>query len=340
MRFYVPGKNDAHRIKYFINNGLINTDTISTSRFPTNLRAQREIYVNTGRAGTLEGAVDAGNFSGYVRTDDQAKHIPVITLNGKQLVLENATVDVLECFKTDVIRRRYNQGTHGGEYDWGDTKHGPNGPFHLVIAGAVPDIFGHGFYTDIGVKSMFIGKSDIVGEAGYSAVGERKGDGVLNMIEESHFKNGPIGFTIESKEIDVRWTNLKNYVIVAPNPQTAHLYPKGKVSRISFWEWVSKGLFGLKKLGATIKVTEEWCIVFPEEVANIFNYTITGPVSGMGPKPSPEVPKYMLDNFNIVLDHPLVPNIYPHKEAVATRVIAREPGRWNPYTDPVYDWSK
>ena len=312
MRFYVPGKNDAHRIKYILDNNLINTDTISTSRFPTNLRAQKEIYVNT------DYAVDAGNFSGYTRTNDPAKHIPVIVADGKKLVLENATVGILDRFQTDVVRRAYNMGYLGAEgYVYSsagriNNDFGPNGPFQLIKL-IQPYDENH---DDLTITSIYIDKNDTIDEAGHFINGKDVSNGVFNQLERSRLNAGPIDFTVDGNKINTRWTNFPNLVL----PPEAWILNKGSPRGWGFMEFVSKDLFRLKEYGTAITVKEDWCIITPKDVT-IFKY------NNALPQPSPEAGKYMLDNYNIIItceNDRSVYNSYPEP----FRGLLRIPGGW------------
>jgi len=319
MRFYVPGKNDEHRIKYFINNGLINTDTISTSRFPTGLRAQKEIYVNTTNA------VDAGNFSGYERSNDPAKHIPVIVQDGKQLVLENATVDILDRFQTNAVRKFYNFGYIGndeylstGPGTWLNENFGPNGPLQLENPN---NQYGYDYSNPI-IKSMRIGKNDIIHEAGHGANGKDTSNGVLNMLEYSQLRGRPIEFIIDGSHINIGWQQFPARQFLPHGPELN----KGSPCSWAFLEFVSKDLFRLKEYGVTITVTEDWCIMYPSTVT-AFNYGGMNGISGTGPQPSPLAKDYMMEELNIILDHDLnKPNIYPIKYFLAA--MMRTPGGW------------
>ena len=275
--------------------------------------------MNTGKAGTLDGAVDAENFSGYNPTQTP---IRVIVQDGKQLALENLTVDIAGKFLTKEIVEAYNYGYTSDKRCLTQSngkllnEHwGPNGPFQV----AQDDIYSRDkvpFFENIGIKSMKIGKNDIIYEAGYFVNGKDVSNSVLNMLEWSRLNLGPINFTMEGKEIDVRWTQLPR--VNNPGKLVYNDQPGAVVTLYSldYLGWLSKDLFELKKNGVTYKIGKEVTIVFPANLAGIFNYA-----PGKGWQPSPEAPKYMLDEYNIVLDQQPVIQSYPLEQMVSVGVI-------------------
>ena len=322
-RFYVPGKNYAHLLGDL--RGLVWTDTLSTSRFPTFLRGNEKIFVNT------DYAVDARNFSGYERTNDMKKHIPVIVQEGKKLVFINATTDILACFQTDEARKAYNDGYTGSRpygwtspTTWHNTNFGSNGPLQLLsheyqFFEALQQYIN---YDNIFINSMKVGKDDEIHEVGHFETinGETidVSNCAFNMLEWSRLNAGPIDFIIEGNKINIGWSQLPTTTF----PSNHWILNKGSPIGWKFVDFVSKELFRLKEYGVTMTVTDDWCIITPSE-ATVFNYN-----GSYQAQPSPDVKKYMMDEFNIDLvprQAPSTYNAYPFK---AYSWVWRVPGGW------------
>ncbi|MDR2145608.1 MAG: hypothetical protein LBE91_04000 [Tannerella sp.] len=342
--FYITGKNGANRITHFkgnVEDGIFKTDTVSTSRMLGTilpLRAQKGIYVDIGRAGTGEDPIDARNFDGYERTNDPAKHIPVIVQEGKQLAIKGATVKILERFQTDVVQGAYNYGYTGNENyirtgkvspRWINMEFGPNGPLQLVFPNnpiSNPNLsweeraFGQ-LYDNLVIKSMHIGKNDIIYEAGHFENGKDVSNSVLNMLEISHLLSGPIDFTIEGDKIDIRWTNFSNLTF---DDNGGGIFNRGSPRGWEFVKFVPQ-LFKLKEHGIKITVTDDWCIITPSDVT-VFNYD-----SWHLAQPSPEVKNYMLDKFNIDIGPRKPPNTYNSFPFIYYQGLRRIPGGWDWY---------
>jgi len=325
MRFYIPGKNDPNLLKFL--KDLANTDTISTSRFPTNLRAQYEIYVNTGRAGTLEGAVGAEHFADYNIFQTPIK---VITLDGKQLVLENVTADIIGSFLTCEVRAAHNFGYTNNRMDLYfnggqlmNKDFGPNGPFHLMLPnGVYNDLLSN--YADMGVKSFKYRNGDKIDEAGYFVNGKNVSNSALNVLERSYIDFGSIDFMTEVNAIDIRRTQFSNIrsAFKTQSGEQAVYYD------LRYLGWPAKEVLKSKENNATFKVGPEAVIVFHQMgLSDIFNYA-----PGKLWQPSPKAPGYMLDNYNIVLDHKPDVQAYPLEFMVVVNNIVpspmREAGGW------------
>ena len=308
-RFYIK---NAYLVGEKNLRGLANRDTTWTSKFSSGpdvqkigWRGQKIIFVDT------DYAVDAGNFSGYERTNDKAKNIPVIVQNGKQLVLENATAVILSYFQTKEVQEAYNYGnTRSKDYIWNpfptkwlNMDFGPNGPLQLVVPNTPisnPNISWDGFlnypgdfYDDPVIKSMHIGKDDIIYEAGHFVNGKDVSNSVLNMLEHSRLNQGPINFTIEGKEIDIRWTQLQQCQMAWGNDKVLYFY-------LDYLAWLSSDLFELKKNNLTFKVGNDVVIISPRD-APLVNYKFNN--GNPSWNVSQDAPKYMLNDYNIVLDH-------------------------------------
>ena len=257
-RFYVPENKNSRALKDF--RGLVNTDHIATSwllGMITGLRAQERYTVDTGKTGTLQDAIDANNFTGYT-----GKESPIYVRlqdETKQLVLENANVDILSKFLTSEVRALYNYGYTSNRKDLISNGKPLNSEFGsgkvIHLTGAYNEVLANS-YANLAIKSMKIGKNDILYESGYFVNGKDISNSARDMIDFSCLNYGQIDFTTESEEIDIRNTQL---------PGCQSDWGKGKVLRTyqGYLEWQSKDVYELKKYNRKLKIGKDVLPVIP-----------------------------------------------------------------------------